>query len=817
MNRPFQCPDELTWQTFVSGKLSDLSWVSLHEHSKECPHCQAVIQRISQTPATTPDGAATPPHDSANPMTDLTHTKLFQKTEVGEHDAKPFDPDELFDDSLLGASEHPGSLGKLGKYEVEQVIGSGAFGVVLKAYDLQLRRFVAIKILNRQFSSSATARRRFIREARAAAAVSHNNVVAIHAVEEQSGIPFLVMELVAGPSLRDRIAELSKLPPMEVIRLGAQIAGGLAAAHAQGVVHRDIKPGNIMLEKSLDRVKITDFGLARVAIDNVELTSHGMAVGTPAYMAPEQVTGDIVDARSDLFALGCVLHAALVGHSPFHGRTALEVARRITELVPVPLSKLDPLIPQFLSDLVTKLLQKNPDKRFQSAAEVADLLNRYLVALNQSPSDKFQSVLQNPLLLKGEQQPTKQQRFVSTIVAMLAFIAGAIGVGMWMSNRNQPVKNDSPQRTDMTRPEAESEPLTVAADPQVLTVSQSGDAAFRTLNEAFAKVTPRTTIRVLDDATYRESLKITDPRRFNGLKLIAEKHARLAPPDTGTSTPRLVEISRVDEVVLKGWKIDAPRNGHAIYLVEAGSVSLEDLEIEQPPDVGAFAAIQVHAMRSQAGGPIEITNCHIKTTGDAQCVWIQGTAQSPRAIRLARNRFERRLGTGSNVAVWMEGDATLTKLTVRENLFTGGDSAISLVLRSRLPAHSVEILNNTFFHSRYWLGFETSQPSEPVARIANNLILGGERVFSPNLEEALRHWEFRSNWWERGSVTDVDHGFAGRIAESKAEGSLRFLSRDPNAKEFLRPASDADWLEAGSGGAEPKYLGAFGPVPVAPP
>lgn len=777
------------------------------------------MQRL--TAETPPDASASAakPHDTADQFTELTNTKQFHRDDK-QGNPGAFEIEEFeFDHTLLTPSTQPESLGRLGKYEIHKIIGSGAFGVVLKAFDEQLRRAVAIKILNRQFSSSATARRRFIREARAAAAVSHSNVVSIHAVEEQAGTPFLVMELVTGPSLRDRISEMKKLPPIEVIRLGAQIASGLAAAHAQGVVHRDIKPGNIMLEKSLDRVKITDFGLARVAIDNIELTSRGMAMGTPAYMSPEQIAGDNdkIDARSDIFALGCVLFAALVGHSPFQGRTALEMARRVSEYDPTPLSQLDSSIPQFLSDLVEKLLKKNPEDRYQSAAEVAGLLNRYLVALNQATSDRFQSVLHDPLLRTQSITSTAnkpQWRFPRAIVVAFAVVSMGFGASIWKLLPQNRIETDSSvtnESTNQSGEEAKVGDADVDAHSQEFTVSQSGAAQFRTINEALAKATPQTTIRVLDDATYRETLKISGGQRFNGLKLVAEKGARLVTNETDKPTLRLIEITWVDDVVIKGWKIDAPKDGHALYIFESGNVLLEDLEIEQPPNSEPFGAIQIEAARSTADGPVQVKHCHVRLSGEGQCVWIHATSKPPSEILLLGNRFERISRTGTSVGVWLKGDATLQKLTIRDNLFVGGDSAVNMYLQSNLPPHCVEIINNTFFDSKNWLSFNTVQPIEPIARIANNLIVDCVEIESPNLEEAMRHWEFRSNWWECATSSVPDPGRGGRIAESKPVGSLHLLSRDRQHSNFMHPAQDADWLNAGTGGTEMKYIGAFGP------
>ncbi len=847
MDRQTECASEQTWRQFVAGGLAVVETESLQAHAASCSVCGELVRHLRQSAAAPPDQCPptqpqqTPQEAMKSLDLSLTKTRSFLNAKDGTpHGGREFELEaELdvpeFDASLMTPAVRPDSMGRLGKYDVLEVLGRGAFGVVLKAFDEQLRRSVAIKILNRAFSSSATARRRFIREGRAAAAVSHPNVVAIHAVEEQSGVPFLVMEFVNGPSLRERINEKNKLAPLEVIRLGAQIAAGLAAAHAQGVVHRDIKPGNIMLEANVDRVKITDFGLARVVVDNVELTSRGMAVGTPAYMAPEQVMGDKVDARSDLFALGCVLYAGLVGHSPFQGRTAFEMARRVADFEPAPVQQVDASIPAFLSDLIARLLKKNPEDRYQSAAEVSDLLGRYLAALNQSPSDKFQSVLHAPF--KPDPEKTALERIAAAgsrrwrpgiVAAVIGFAVLGGGFWLWRANSFDRIVRDErftegpgkivddPNSTVSTI--TKSSPAT--AEPQKLTVAQTGEAQFRTLNAALAQATPNSTIRVLDSATYREYLRINDPRRLSGLKLIAEKRATLAPANSDAATPRLIEISQVTGVLLKGWKITAPRAGHAIYLVEVGHITLENLEIEQPADVGAFGAIQVNAQRSKtADGPIEITGCRITSNGDAQCVWIQATSQPPSEIRLTRNRFERRTTTGTNVVLWVGPGDTLSKLVIRENVFVNGNSALNLQLKGQLPAHSLDIVNNTFFQAQHWLAFTTQQASDPVTRAANNLIIGGERILTDtreDLDQAARNWEFRANWWERGALTDLDANRGGMIAESKPEQSLPFLSRDPDHQDFLRPAADAQWLNAGIGGTELKYLGAFGPDPEKP-
>ena len=192
LNRPTQCGDEQTWHRFVAGQLPELQITSLRTHAETCSVCQAVVQRLRQSSSPPSNGFGKTAQETAKPVGDLSRTKLFQKEGHVPENAVQFEFDEAeFDESLLTKSERSDSIGKLGKYDILAVLGTGAFGVVLKAFDEQLRRSVAIKILNRQFASSATARRRFIREARAAAAVAHPCVVGIHAVEEQAGMPFL--------------------------------------------------------------------------------------------------------------------------------------------------------------------------------------------------------------------------------------------------------------------------------------------------------------------------------------------------------------------------------------------------------------------------------------------------------------------------------------------------------------------------------------------------------------------------------------------------------------------------------------------------
>jgi hypothetical protein len=281
---------------------------------------------------------------------------------------------------FLAPSQKPDSLGRLGHYEVLEVVGRGGMGVVFRAFDTKLHRVVALKALAPQLATSSAARQRFVREARAAAAVTHDNVIDIHAVEDTGVVPFLVMQFIDGPTLQKKLDRTGQLPPREILRIGLQIAEGLAAAHRQGLVHRDVKPANILLENGVERVKITDFGLARAG-DDASLSESGVVAGTPMYMSPEQADGLAVDFRSDLFSLGSVLYAMCTGRPPFRAPSPVAVLKRVCEETPRPIREINPELPPWLEDLVGRLHAKAPADRFASAREVADVLARRLAEL----------------------------------------------------------------------------------------------------------------------------------------------------------------------------------------------------------------------------------------------------------------------------------------------------------------------------------------------------------------------------------------------------------------------------------------------------
>jgi WD40 repeat protein len=339
-------------------------------------------------------------------------------------------PDEPNAFAFLAPPSKPGQLGRLDHYAILELIGQGGMGTVFRAFDDKLHRVVAIKVLAPALASSGTARKRFVREAQAAAAVSHDHVVAIHAVEDAGAVPYLVMQYIGGISLEDRIKQGGPLELKEILRIGLQMASGLAAAHAQGIVHRDVKPANILLENGIQRVKITDFGLAR-AVDDASLTQSGMVTGTPLYMSPEQANGERLDQRSDLFSLGSVLYAMCTGRPPFRASGTVAILMRVVEDTPRPIREINPDIPEWLEAIIAKLHAKDPAQRFQSAAEVSELLSQHLAHLQQPQlvplSATVELVANVPKTRHVGNVPHRSKRLrVIAAAAVLLLAAGAL-------------------------------------------------------------------------------------------------------------------------------------------------------------------------------------------------------------------------------------------------------------------------------------------------------------------------------------------------------------------------------------------------------
>ncbi len=272
--------------------------------------------------------------------------------------------------SEFGLPTMTGEVGALGPYRIVKELGKGGMGAVYAAIDTRLDRRLALKVMLPEFASDPAAKERFLREARAAAKISHDNVVTVYEADERDGVPYIAMQFLEGLPLDAYLKKKGTPTVQQVLRIASEAAAGLAAAHKLGLVHRDIKPANLWLEAPNGRVKVLDFGLAKPVDAEIEITRSGAVVGTPAYMSPEQARGQKVDHRADLFSLGAVLYRLCTGQLPFHGPTTMAILMALGTEEPPPVREVAPHVPEALAALIHQLLSKSADARPQSAAEV---------------------------------------------------------------------------------------------------------------------------------------------------------------------------------------------------------------------------------------------------------------------------------------------------------------------------------------------------------------------------------------------------------------------------------------------------------------
>jgi len=258
-------------------------------------------------------------------------------------------------------------------YRIERTLGAGGFAVVYLARDLNLKRKLAVKVLSPDLITSKTVLERFRREAETVAQLSHPHIVPLHFIGQKDDLLYLAMECIDGGSLADWIDRDGKLKTEDAIRVISEVASALGYAHKRGVIHRDIKPHNVLIEAETGRTLVTDFGIARTA-EGSSLTASGMLVGTPAYLSPEQVTGAPTDHRADIYALGVMAYEMLTGQPPFTGPTPTAVLMKRLSEAPTPIGRLRPDVPPVLRDVIEGMLAQNPDERFQSGAEIVRAL-----------------------------------------------------------------------------------------------------------------------------------------------------------------------------------------------------------------------------------------------------------------------------------------------------------------------------------------------------------------------------------------------------------------------------------------------------------
>jgi tetratricopeptide (TPR) repeat protein len=401
----------------------------LCDHIAGCAQCQALLREMSDEPDLQRTASRRWP--STEPAADEPAlARLLEEMQATPPPAvsRSGNPPELGDTLLefLSPPQQDGDLGTLGPYRVLAELGRGGMGIVLLSYDQELRRTVALKVLP-PHRADPKARARFVREAQAAAGVDHDHIVQVHAVANPAdGPPYFVMQYVQGPTLRQRIKQDGRLEAREAARICGQVAEGLAAAHQAGLIHRDIKPGNVIIDQVTGRAKIMDFGLVRVASVPGGTTQEGAIPGTPEYMSPEQVRDpEHLDARTDIYSLGVTMYEALTGEVPFRG-VAHMVHQQILQDEPRPPRRLNDQIPRDLETICLKALAKEPSRRYGSARDMADDLGRYL---------KGEAILARPMG-RGERlwrwcRRNKGPVVAASIIAM-SLVGGIIGTSLGM-------------------------------------------------------------------------------------------------------------------------------------------------------------------------------------------------------------------------------------------------------------------------------------------------------------------------------------------------------------------------------------------------
>lgn len=479
------CPHESKLAALGAGLLPAGEMSRILAHVMHCDGCLAKLRGAGFTPGDLPPADGLHKGDTIKAQANASQGP--EATTSEHHTAvtsavSGLTPWESSGRPLLSPPEGPGEIGRLGGYRILRVLGEGGMGIVFEAQDLDLARHVAIKVL-RPGEITPDQRKRFLQEAQLAASISSDRIVTVHRVGEDNGAMFIVMELLNGESLENRLKNEQSLPVAEALRITREVAEGLAAAHDKHLVHRDIKPANVWLEAkrtddTAERVKLLDFGVARPMAVHEHLTQSGNIVGTPCYMSPEQACGSEIDQRSDLFSLGCLLYAMLTGRSPFERANYLHTLRAVVDEAPRPLGEMIGGLPSRVGNLVDRLLQKDaaarPATARQVASEIRQIEQQHSVEMLEGPGfTTFRPALSGPRVRIG------WGVWIAAATILIAILLGAAGqYHQWtghlasLSEEETAPKTATVESKDKiepkavaTRPASEKEPSHAAAPP----------------------------------------------------------------------------------------------------------------------------------------------------------------------------------------------------------------------------------------------------------------------------------------------------------------------------------------------------------------
>ncbi len=427
------CPNADELRAFQAQQLSGLVGQAVHQHVEQCTRCQKALA-------------------------DLRHTVSLRaqaslETPVPQPTASIKSPPGLATFPFLRPPEQSDEIGRLGNYRVLQLLERGGMAFVFQAEDLSLCRPVALKVMKPDMQEDVSAFDRFLREARLLASVKHEHLVTVYQAGREENTVYLAMELLQGCTLESWIRQHKTPDFAQLRRLSLEITSGLGAIHRHGLIHRDVKPSNIWVEQPSNRVKILDFGLARMVRDEVRLTQTGVILGTVQYMAPEQARGGAVDARSDLFSLGCVLYNLATGERPFDGEETLAILTALAVHPPKPIHLLNPGLPKEYADLVMQLLEKDPKNRPASAQAV-------LERLESLPFDVPSTMVRTPVASRNELPvtqvlvpPAPPRRSLAWkpwagvgMLALFSAIAFGLTLKYWPRNDSQARTTSEPRR-----------------------------------------------------------------------------------------------------------------------------------------------------------------------------------------------------------------------------------------------------------------------------------------------------------------------------------------------------------------------------------
>jgi hypothetical protein len=731
------------------------------------------------------------------------------------------------------------------RYQLLDKLGEGGMGAVFRAHDAQLDRSVAVKILPAGKLADREAVGRFRREAKALAKLSHPGIIQAFDSGADGDKHFLVMELVAGRSLGQELAEKGRLSPTRAADYAYQAALALQHAHEHGLVHRDVKPSNLLVGSD-GRVKLLDLGLARFLQDQVgdaTLTRENAGMGTPDYVAPEQFRdAHRADPRSDIYSLGCTLYQLIAGEVPFPGSSLSEKLQGHESRQPHPLEEFCPDVPGGLALLVGRMMAKRSADRFQSMEQVAEALHPYVAGASGSFTELRKTATWDGSRLSTMMATPRRRLSPVWLIAgatfALVLVAGGVlgGLAGWFSFGTRIAAQDTgAELGSPTGAQAESQPNGevpgTASDPNVLTVAQKpGIGRFQTIAAALSAVRPGQTVRVVDNATYRESLRITNRTDMAGITLEATAGAALA-LDLAGERSWLLDIAGVPNVTVRGFRFHAARTPRSTLIVvrsQCPGLRLEQLALTAAGSPGTNG-LEIYGSAGSAPdrAPAIVRNCIFRGLA-VGTIFVAGPGNSffhtaVRDCQFMECDFGVQFSGGSVQAVQVVGNRFRAISVAAVQFLFVGEKSENLLLA-----------NNTFFENATTFRIWDRAIHGTQVQVRNNLVLGSEGM-DMHTVDAVEAQESRgpgdgaavaktyrlSHNWREGKDWKAEKGWIppdakkGDVLAAKIED----VNRDPKSATFLRPEAKSPLATAGAGNEDPslpRYVGALPPEGTEP-